>query len=77
MKSLWMLCALAAALALGAACGPQEAFCPYTGNNGVCPILGDDAAPRQQDSGAGNGGGTGCPPGQHLACSGGSCVCST
>lgn len=78
MKSLWMLCVLAAGLALGAACGPQQAFCPNNGHNGVCPIIGDDAMPRQFDSGMGNGGGTGCPTGQHLMCSSdGTCVCTS
>lgn len=78
MKSLWMLCVLAAGLALGSGCGPQEKYCPNTGNNGVCPILGDDAAPRQMDSGNGNNGGTGCPAGQHLMCgSDGTCTCTS
>ena len=63
MKSLWILFVLSGALAIGASCGPQQAFCPNTGNNGVCPIVGDDAAPIQ-----GTGGSTGpaCPTGQQL-----------
>lgn len=65
MKSLWMLCVLAAGLALGGACGPQKEFCPNTGKNGVCPILGDDAAPLPFDSGGGANTGNLCPTGYH------------
>lgn len=78
MKSLWMLCVLAAGLAVSAGCGPQEKFCPNIGKNGVCPIAGDDAAIKQFDSGSGNNGGTGCQPGTHLMCdSNGNCVCTS
>jgi hypothetical protein len=65
MKSLWMLCVLAAGLALGGACGPQKEFCPNTGKDGVCPILGDDASNQPIDSGAGANTGNLCPSGQH------------
>ena len=65
MKSLWMLCVLVAGLGLAAGCGPQEAFCPETGKNGVCPIKGDlDAHVRQMDSG---GPTSLCPAGQHIS----------
>jgi hypothetical protein len=49
MKSLWKLLGLAGVLSavltigVAAGCGPQQAFCPNTGNGGVCPIEGDDA----------------------------------
>ncbi len=63
MKSLWMLCVLAAGLALGTGCGPEKEFCPNTGKNGVCPILGDDArAPNMDGGGPTNI----CPQGQHV-----------
>jgi hypothetical protein len=62
MKSLWMLCVLAAGLALGAACGPQEEFCPNTGKDGVCPIVGDDARAPNMDGGQMSI----CPPGKQV-----------
>ena len=67
MKSLWMLCVLALGLTLGAACGPQEKFCPTTGADmgGKCPINGDDGGPRQFDSGSGANQGNLCDPGYH------------
>jgi hypothetical protein len=50
-KSLWMGCALFGVLAGAAGCGPQQAFCPNTGNSqGVCPILGDDGGGIMQDA---------------------------
>ncbi len=61
MKSLWMLCVLAAGLALATGCGPEKEFCPNTGHNGVCPILGDEAGPPpDMDSGQTSI----CPPGK-------------
>ena len=62
MKSLWMLGVLAAGLALGAGCGPQENYCPNTGKNGVCPIAGDDTRVPMTDAGDT----TLCPSGQHI-----------
>jgi hypothetical protein len=50
-KSLWMVCALAGALTVAAGCGPQQAYCPNTGNaQGVCPIQGDDAQVKGVDA---------------------------
>ncbi len=63
MKSLWMLGVLAAGLAFGAGCGPQEEFCPNTGKNGVCPIVGDETRPVPMDAGSSSL----CPRGEHLA----------
>lgn len=63
MKSLWMLGVLAAGLTLAAGCGPQEDYCPNTGKNGVCPIVGDERRIVQMDAGDMNL----CPSGQHLA----------
>lgn len=58
-----MLCVLAVGLAFGAACGPQQEFCPNTGTNGKCPIAGDEKKPTNMD-----GGDTSlCPQGTHLA----------
>ena len=75
MKSLWMLCVLAAGLGLGAGCGPQKEFCPNTGKDGVCPILGDDAAPLPFDSGGGASTGNLCDPGYHGVSQNGMIVC--
>lgn len=72
LKSLWMLCVLAGGLSVGAACGPQKEFCPNTGTNGVCPILGDDAHPREMDSSVG---GNLCDPGFHGEVQNGMVVC--
>jgi hypothetical protein len=64
MKSLWMLCVLALGLAFGAACGPQQEFCPNTGSmmHGKCPIVGDEYHPTNTDSGSQSL----CPSNQHL-----------
>jgi hypothetical protein len=64
MKSLWMLCVLSLGLALGAACGPQEEFCPNTGSTmgGKCPIVGDEMRVVNTDGGSTSL----CPQGQHL-----------
>ena len=64
MKSLWILFALSAGLAIAASCGPQQAYCPNTGKNGVCPITGDEAG--VSNGTGGNGGTNGCPAGQQL-----------
>jgi hypothetical protein len=53
-KSFWMVCALSGALTAAAGCGPEQPFCPNTGNAGVCPILGDDGGPLMRDSGTGS-----------------------
>jgi hypothetical protein len=50
-KSLWLVCALSGALVGAAGCGPEQAYCPNTGTNGVCPILGDDASMSNGGSG--------------------------
>lgn len=57
MKSLWILFALSAGLAIAASCGPQQAYCPNTGKNGVCPITGDEAG---VSTGMGGSTGGGC-----------------
>ena len=60
-----MLCVLAVGLALGAACGPQQEFCPNTGSmmGGKCPIIGDEYHPPNMDGGSTSV----CPiPGTHL-----------
>jgi hypothetical protein len=62
MKSLWMLGVLAAGLTFAAGCGPQEEYCPNTGKNGICPIVGDERRPVNMDAGDTNL----CPSGQHL-----------
>jgi len=64
MKSLWMLCVLALGLTFGAACGPQEDFCPNTGSGmgGKCPIAGDEMRIVNTDG----GNTTLCPSGQHI-----------
>jgi len=76
MKSLWILFGLSAALAIASSCGPQQAYCPNTGKNGVCPILGDDGGPI--NTGSGGSQGSGCTgqlqpgPDGGLICVGGS-----
>ena len=51
-KSLWIVLVLSGAAAGAAGCGPQQAFCPNSGNSqGVCPILGDDGPSQAGTSG--------------------------
>ena len=38
-------------IGFAAGCGPQEDYCPNTGKNGVCPIVGDDRRIIQMDAG--------------------------
>ncbi|HLK89413.1 MAG TPA: hypothetical protein VKZ18_05950 [Polyangia bacterium] len=77
MRSFLSLLLLSSALALGAGCGPKEAFCPNVGADagGVCPIFGDDAQAPIQDTGTNNP----CPGGGFVENPDGNgliCVCS-
>jgi hypothetical protein len=63
LQSLWMLCVLALGLAFGAACGPQDEFCPNTGTEGKCPVGGGGERKIENT----DGGSTGiCPDGTHI-----------
>jgi hypothetical protein len=72
-QPLWIICALSGALAALTGCGPQQAFCPTTGTNDVCPIQGDDAkAPPPEDAGSicpGGGQAHANPDGNGIICS--------
>jgi hypothetical protein len=64
-RSLWkwllLVSALSGGMVAAVSCGPKQAYCPNTGDGGVCPIAGDQGGGQ---GGASPGGGL-CPDGGH------------
>ena len=76
MKRFWFASTFLAVVGLAVSlltvsCGPQEAFCPNTGDGGVCPIVGDEKSAPVTDSGGGNV----CPGGEGLIICNGKAQC--